>query len=1028
MFPFSEARRAAGVVHPCLESLPRAVPPGDARLTDRRKVGVLLQAAGLLSLLDQAGWRLAAGWDPARVDPDGRLAVDAEGVELGPSPLLAQDLLLDLTARLFGEGPVAGRGEARRAVRGLLDSWRQSLVPLPPDEAVARILDHASFLWEPEHAPARRALVGRLEGDDGSRIWMAGPRPLRTRLLVRCLHLAELQDILGSEEARALWNREEAGAPAELAAAGRWRAAVAAWERRPPLSEADRTGLAAALECLGRFEAALETLSCLRGPAARVLAARCQLGLGQLRAAQATLRALEDVPLEPGQVVALAEIASRVHASDGKPGRAGLWLRRALDETVGDPRAALQARLAAAAAAWDRDDVATLDRFLEQARPALDDPDLAWRWHNVRALRAMKEKDGGPEVVASIARALRSGRRRLTRRQAAGLWNELGLGRARAGDLAGAERAFLHGLRLESGCDGPRKTTLALCNLAEVRLRRGRLAGVREILARSEEANRRAGNLRGIAGDVAIWARFELTLGRPEAALALCREARAELPCEALGGEEGLLSLLSARALGWLGRTAEAAAELARVPAELLAELEPEEWPALRAHAGDREGAFREAAGTPFAPLWEALLGGTPPPARHWEALAPLEPYRAARLVFDADLLVPGSAPAAWRREAIATFRKVGAIAPAERLEVRDGGPWAVVALMLQGVVKSGPPAEEAAPPAAAFAPIPVEQSTGGLVGDSPALRSALERMARLAPGDLPVLILGESGTGKELAARQVHRASSRAGGAFVAVNCAALAETLLLSDLFGHSKGAFTGADRDRKGVFETAHGGTVLLDEIGDLPLSAQGMLLRVLQEGEIRRLGESESRRVNVRVLAATHRDLLRMVGEGSFRRDLYYRLRVGSIELPPLRDRGGDVLLIADHFLGRLRGRAPAYLSREARGRLLTHAWPGNVRELENVLSVAAALAAGDTIAPEHLELPQAGEARGASYHRELDALRRRLVLQALEKHGWNRAKAVRDLGISRQALSYLIKNLGLGERGARNDQAPGAGSL
>jgi transcriptional regulator with GAF, ATPase, and Fis domain len=345
---------------------------------------------------------------------------------------------------------------------------------------------------------------------------------------------------------------------------------------------------------------------------------------------------------------------------------------------------------------------------------------------------------------------------------------------------------------------------------------------------------------------------------------------------------------------------------------------------------------------------------------------------------------------------------------------------------MLQEAARSGPPAGEEAPPASA--PLLTEQSTGGLVGESPALRAALERMARLAPGDLPVLILGESGTGKELAARQVHRASSRAGGAFVAVNCAALAETLLLSDLFGHSKGAFTGADRDRKGVFETAHGGTVLLDEIGDLPLSAQGMLLRVLQEGEIRRLGESESRRVNVRVLAATHRDLLRMVGEGSFRRDLYYRLRVGCIELPPLRDRGGDVLLIADHFLGRLRGRAPAYLSREARGRLLTHAWPGNVRELENVLSVAAALAVGDTIAPEHLELPQACEMRGAFYHRELDALRRRLVLQALEKHGWNRAKAVRDLGISRQALSYLIKTLGLGERGARNDQASDAGSL
>jgi DNA-binding NtrC family response regulator len=150
----------------------------------------------------------------------------------------------------------------------------------------------------------------------------------------------------------------------------------------------------------------------------------------------------------------------------------------------------------------------------------------------------------------------------------------------------------------------------------------------------------------------------------------------------------------------------------------------------------------------------------------------------------------------------------------------------------------------------------------------------------------------------------------------------------------------------------------------------------------------------------------------VAEGSFRRDLYYRLRVGCVELPPLRERGGDVLLIADHFLDRLRGRAPVRLSREARARLLAHRWPGNVRELENVLSVAAALAGGDTIALDHLELPPAVEARGAFYHQQVDAVRRRLVIEALEKHGGNRTEAVRDLGISRQALSYLIKQLGL----------------
>jgi len=1013
MSPSPATRQAAGVVHPCLELPARVVPLCEARLTDRRKVGVLLQAAGLLSLLERAGWQLASGWESAHVTAEGRLAIGGNGAKPGRSPHAAQDLLLDLTARLFGAGPVPGRGEARRVVRALLDSWRQSLVPLSPDEAVSRILELAVFLWEPEHAAARAGLAGALDhaGNGGGRIWLAGPRSCRSRFLHRCRTVAELWDVLAGAEARALWQGEEQGAPAALALAGRWRAAVAAWEREPPASADERLGLASALAHLGRFEAALEALSGLRSTPARILAVRCQLDLGQLGAARATLRGLEDAPLTPGQTAELAEIASRVYANRGRPGRADDWLRRAFDETAGDPRAALQARLAAAGAAWDRGDLAAMDRYLEEARPALAEPDLAWRWHNVRALRAMNDEDGGQEAVASIARALRAGRRRLTRRQAAGLWNELGLGRARGGDLPGAERAFLHALRLEAGCDGPRKTTLALCNLAEIRLRRGRLSGVREILVRSEEENRRSGNLRGIVQDLGLWARLDLALGRPAAALALCREALAELERQRSSWHEHALRLLAARALGWLGRPEEAAAELAGIPAETLAELEPEERPALRAHAGDCQGALAEAAGSPFAPLWEHVLAGGAP-LREWEALHALEPFRAARLVFDLDLLVPGSPPAVWRRAAAATFRQLGAAAPAERLEAQDGGPWAAFAWILRDLVESGGRSSVNEP-----APAPPQRSAGGLVGESPALHAALDRIARLAPSELPVMILGESGTGKELAARQLHRASARAGRPFVAVNCAALSETLILSELFGHTRGAFTGADRDRKGVFETAHGGTVFLDEIGDLPLSAQGLLLRVLQEGEIRRLGESEPRRVDVRVLAATHRALARMVEEGTFRRDLYYRLRVGCVELPPLRDRGDDVLRIADHILARLRGRPPARLSREARARLIAYRWPGNVRELENVLAVAAALAADGPIEPEHLELPTGAGAPEAPYHQQVDALRRRLVAQALEECG-NRAEAARRLGISRQALSYLIRQLGLDGNAAR----------
>ncbi|MEO6194121.1 MAG: sigma 54-interacting transcriptional regulator [Thermoanaerobaculia bacterium] len=1015
----SETRRAAGVVHPCLASPPRSIALAEARLTDRRKVAALLEAAGLLSLLERAGWRLAEGWSAACISPADRLVVGADGAAPGRSSLPCQEALLDLIRRLFGGGEVVGRWEARRAVRALIDLWRQAPAPVPPDEAVAAILETAPFLWErPELAMAREALAGEIVREDGNvRPWIAGPRSFRSRMLGQGRPASGIVELLATAGARALWHGEEAGSPRELAAAGRWRAAVTAWERQPPRDDEERVERATALAALGRREAALETLAGIPTAAARVLATRCQLELGRLGAARTALRGFEEVALAPAEVAELAEVASRVYASHGKPERAGYWIRRALDETSGDPRASILARLAAAGAAWDRQDADALERFLRAARGALDDPGLAWRWHQLRALQAggTGDLDG---AAAAAERAIRAGRRRLTRRQAGGLWNDLGLARARRGYLAGAERAFLHAAWLTAGCDGPGRSTLSLYNLAEIRLRQGRTQGVSEIVARSESENRRSGNLRGLAMDAELWVRYELAQGRPAAALAVCRGALSDLERQRLAGRPEL-RLLAARALGWLKMPEEAAAELADLPAETLGELEPEERPAVRALAGDSEGARREAAGTPFAPLWEALLAGGLPPVRDWEALAALGPYRAARLIYDLDLLSPGSAPPSWRREAIATFRKLGAAAPAERLEARDGGPWAVVALLLQSFAGDEAAREIGKEPLPATAGRPAADDLvrNDLVGESPALLAAIDRLDRLAPGGLPVLILGESGTGKELAARRLHRRSARAGRPFVAVNCAALSETLLLSDLFGHVRGAFTSAERDRKGVFEAAHGGTVFLDEIGDLPLSAQGLLLRVLQEGEIRRLGESEARRVDVRVLAATHRDLAGMVTAGSFRRDLYFRLRVGCVEMPALRERGDDLLRIADHLLDRLaqrdRGRPPARLSREARASLLAHRWPGNVRELENVLSVGSALAGGGVIEPAHLELPAAaGSEPAGSYHQQVDALRRRLVAEALEDCAGNYTRVAGRLGVSRQAVSYLIRQLGL----------------
>jgi DNA-binding NtrC family response regulator/tetratricopeptide (TPR) repeat protein len=998
----SAARRAVRVLHPSLEP-GSGVPLPLARLTDQERIAVLLQAAGLLSLLDRAAWTVP-DWNAARITFEGSLTLPA--AVRGRSEKPAQEILREQLGRLFrlqGSAGLAGKGPARKAARRLLDRWFQSLAPVSSDEAVGQILGDAPFLWDAAFAEARAALAGEIEDAERTRLWVAGPASFRLRLLARCRSLGELRKRLAGPEAATDWHGEE--------------------------EPGDPVAMAAALAARGRSEAALAALDGLRSNAAESVRARCQLHLGQIGAAQATLGRVRKATLTRELAVELAEVASRVFANAGKAEQARPWIRRALELGEEEGGAAwLRAGLVAAAAAWDRGDAEEMDRWLEATRDACGAPnlsDMAWRWHQIKALQTNPLET----AVGHAARAIRLGRRCLTRHEAAGLWNELGVARTRLGDLSGAERAFLHAVRLFETCDGPRKATLALPNLAEIRLRRGRLAGVREILERTVTENRLAGNVRGLADDTALRARFELALGRPDAALALCREALA------LGWNVEVSRVLAARALGWLGRPGEAAAELSLVPPEALANLEPEERPALRALAGDPAGALREADGTPFHPLWEPVLAGGPAPLAGLDALSSMEPYRAARLVFDLDLAAPGCVPYPHLRAAAAVLRRVGALAPAGRLEARDRGPWqalvaylgkpagdpeAVDALFQEAGIAGGADdalgravrmlaardmaaREEILPLSAGPA-----RRAGDIVGESPALKAALERIARLAPGDLPILILGESGTGKELAARRIHRSSLRSRSAFLAVNCAALSETLILSELFGHARGAFTGADRSRQGVFETAHGGTVFLDEIGDLPLSAQGLLLRTLQEGEVRPLGESLPKKVNVRVLAATHRDLSVMVAERTFRQDLYFRLRVGSVTLPPLRDRGEDVLLLAERFLSR-QGR----LSREARARLLGYSWPGNIRELQNVLSVAAALAGDGPIETRHLELPERSAAKDrseGSYHQQVDALRRRLLIESLARWGRNLSEVARDLGLSRQAVSYLMKRL------------------
>jgi two-component system response regulator AtoC len=288
--------------------------------------------------------------------------------------------------------------------------------------------------------------------------------------------------------------------------------------------------------------------------------------------------------------------------------------------------------------------------------------------------------------------------------------------------------------------------------------------------------------------------------------------------------------------------------------------------------------------------------------------------------------------------------------------------------------------------------------------------------------------VLGESGSGKEAVARAVHTLSSRAKGPFVSVNVPAIPAALLESELFGHARGAFTGADRDRRGLLEEASGGSIFFDEIGDLSSALQAKLLRALQEREIRRVGENRARAVDVRVVSATSRDLNKEVEAGRFREDLYYRLHVGIIALPPLRDRGRDVVLLARHFLDHYAhefGRAPLRFTPDAQTALLAHGWPGNVRELQNAVCQAAALAeprgsVSADLLPASIRRGVRPTAVAGDYRSRVAAHRRRLVREALEHSGGNRSRAARDLGLSRQALLYLMKELGVMiPRGARS---------
>ncbi len=310
------------------------------------------------------------------------------------------------------------------------------------------------------------------------------------------------------------------------------------------------------------------------------------------------------------------------------------------------------------------------------------------------------------------------------------------------------------------------------------------------------------------------------------------------------------------------------------------------------------------------------------------------------------------------------------------------------------------------------------EKASTAILGKSPAMEELLEMISYVAPTEATVLITGESGTGKELVAAELHHNSARSNGPFVKVNCAALAESLLESELFGHEKGAFTGADKQRNGKFVQAGGGTLFLDEIGETSQAMQVKMLRVLQEHELQRVGGEETIETDTRIIAATNRDLEQEVREGNFREDLYYRLNVVTVPVPPLRDRKEDIPLLVDHFVRKFsekNRREVAGVTSECMALLSSYSWPGNVRELENAVERGVILMRGEYLTEKSLPLPiqkqQQTNGEEETHPSSLQAQEKILILKTLEETGGNKSEAARRLGITRKTLQNKLQKYG-----------------
>lgn len=1051
---------AHSIEHPCLAAS-SGEPLGAAEVTDRIRLSLTLQAAGLLAHLRAAGWKLVG-------DLEQGLCAHGQLVGLGARPghdeaPMHRRLRALLLALFRCQAEIPGRGEARRSARQLVSAWSQPLAPLSADEVLRQILHQAGFLWRPDFWPARRALFAVVDGERVPR--SVGPARFQLRIERRLSAGSEVDDLIRDPDFRADWEGAGQADPVRLVQAGRWLDAVSTFRVRGARGEGERVPFAEALLAMGKFEQALEVLERLHGDRPSLIRLHSLTRLQRLGAARRLLTRMEKQRLDAHQVVETAEVALRVFSNLGDQSHVGAWeerLRRVRDED-----ATSLAKATLAGAAYDQGDIQGAAKLLEQCKDLREDPREGWRWFYAEGLRALGDGDG-LAAEAALRRALLDYRRRLTRVHASLLWTNMVSAAELCGDLQAAERAASTAYRLGMGFEGPLPTSVLLYNFVEVLLKRGKVDGVRELLDEVGRTDRLAGNRRALAHDVELKARYHLTRGRADRALRAVDELLAE--ADGVGWRLEVLQAWAARALGLLGRPEEALERLEMGGESGLRCFDREEIPAVWALAGNPERARAEAKG-PIAELWVGALSDGAKPRSHWDMLDLLDPYQAARLVRDLELVRPGVVPRRHRLRAIRILRSLGLELPAQALERQTGGAWTALGRYLDpetgGDIETlfadagygdlrlewdGPGAEVlfdggggqerytqqvgagqlvvdadvVDQPLRTLVSIVSQRmenrtahrsgpapAPGGIIGDSPALQAALNDAGRLAGSQIPMLILGETGTGKELVARWVHAESPRSKGPFVAVNCAAISESLRNSELFGHAKGAFTGAERGRAGYFETADRGTIFLDEIGDLSLEAQGGLLRVLQESELMRVGESRPRKIDIRVVAATHRNLQKMMADGTFRHDLFYRLNQSLVDLPPLRDRGEDVVQLAKHFCDGVDGDEPAVtLDQEAIAALRRYRWPGNVRELRSVLEAAKVFCEDHRITVDDLRLPEGPRPPRGDLQSETLEFRRRRILEELDRGAGNQAEAARALGLTRQGLSYWVKKLGI----------------